>query len=207
MATLSDLRTQIKLDTRVNGTEKDSQVDNAIRSALRQLRGKKYWFLRAIGDLTLSSSASTVSITGTLTQFSAPDTFKISDGNTWRFDGNGFDFLTYENLERKYLQSVTLSTGIPVACAVLNGTLYTSHLADGTYTIRCSYYKQDATLPTADADTSIWFDEGYDVVRSLAMSIFKRESQGVSSAEDDTMHAYYLNQLSQTGMSYEMGGR
>lgn len=206
MATLSDLRTQIKLDTRVNGTEKDTQIDNAIRSALRQLRGKKYWFLRAIGDLTLSSGNS-VSITATLTDFAAPDTFKISDGNTWRFDGRGFDFLTYENLERQYLQSVTLSTNIPSACAVLNGTLYTSHNVDGSYTIHCSYYKQDATLPTADAATSVWFDEGYDVVRALAMSIFKREVQGMSGAEDDSLLAYYLNQLSQTGMSYEQGGR
>jgi hypothetical protein len=206
MATLSDVRTSIKSTLVVNGTDYDTQIDDAIRSALRQQRGKKYWFLKKIGTFTLSSGNSSAIITSTLTDFSAPDTFSISDGSTWYQDGRGFDFISYEKLERDWLVSATLPSGRPLACAVFDGTLYTSHLANQNYTIRASYYQQDATLPATGAATSIWFDEGYDLIKALAMYIFKRDDQQYSLTEEDGSRVRdCIAALNQTSLNYEMG--
>jgi hypothetical protein len=206
MVTLADVRNSIKSTLVVNGTDYDTQIDDAIRSAIRQQRGKKYWFLKKRGTFSLTSTNSSVAFTSTLTDFSAPDTFSISDGSTWYQDGKGFDFLTYENLERDWLGPVTLPSGRPQACAVVDGTLYTSHIANITYTIRASYFQQDATLPATGTDVSIWFDEGYDLIKALAMYIFKRDDQQFAATEEDGDRVRdCINSLTQTAMNYEMG--
>lgn len=208
MATLSDLRTHIKLDTKVNGTEKDSQVDNAIRSALRQLRGKRFWFLKQESTATLASTSSSIWLPGVLPDLSIIDDVQLSDEISVYYDGAGFDFLSYSDYKRKWYTQVEKPTGRPLACTVRNGTLTFSHSADQSYTALIDYYNQDETLPTADSDTSVWFDEGYDVVRSKAMTIFKREVLGYSLSEDDAnLEQMYYTQLCQTSMAYEQGGR
>ena len=130
MATLSDLRTQIKLDTRVNGTEKDSQIDNAIRSALRQLRGKKYWFLRQETTATLASGDSSIALSSEIPDLSVVDDVQLIDGTSVLYDGGGFDFLAFSNFKRKWYTQATKPSGKPLACAVLNGVLTFSHTAD-----------------------------------------------------------------------------
>lgn len=208
MANLSDVREHIKGDLRINGTTKDTQIDNAIRSALRRLRGKKYWFLQAIGNITLPSGDSSLLVTDYITDFSAAQAFELSYGGVWLKDASGFDYLDYERFSREWLKLTTLPSGHPEACSLLGYTLYCSHTANQDYLIRCSYYKQDAILPVQGTDASIWFDEGYDVVRSLAMLIFKTESQDFRPTPDDrALVRDYEGALAHTGMSFEQGSR
>ena len=203
MATLQDLRDHIKSDVPIVGTDFDAQVDNAIRSALRQYRKKRLWFLKTAGTLTLAEGDNTVSLPS---DFSAPYNFNIIQNGSRKGDGSGFDYLTYDRLEREYYYTDPINTGPPEACAVLNGVLYVSHLSDGEYSIPIVYFKEDATLPTSISDTSVWFDEGYDAIRSLAMFIFKREAKGYTPAkEDGELASYYINNLYEQNQAYDEG--
>lgn len=182
MADLSDVRGQIKSDLVIIGTDYDAQIDNAIRSALRQLRARKFWFLETITDLTLSATASTLTLP---TNFGCSGTFDLITSNIRLSHERGFDFLSLGDLRSLYYTTSPLQTGQPLACAESNGTLYVSHISDVSYTIPAVYYAKDATLPSGDSDESVWFDDGYDVVRSMANYIFKRDSQHYTASEED----------------------
>jgi len=205
VATLSTIRDHIKTDLFIIGsTDYDAQIDNAIRSALRLMWGKQFWFLQTSQSITLATSATSVALP---TNFSAPNTFRLSASGVWLGDGRGFDFLGYNRFEREKLRDTTLLTQQPSACAILGSTLYVDCTSNADYTISCNFWKKDASLPTSSGDTSVWFDEGYDVIRSRAMVIFKREAQGFTVADTDSSLAdYYYNALCQTAAQVE-GGR
>lgn len=205
MANLLTLRTRIKADLSVNGTEYDTQVDDAIRSALRNRRGAEFWFLEKTDTITLTSATNSVSLPS---DFANPISFRLSSGGVWKGQKNGFQFISYNKLETEYLQSVTLATGIPAYCAVLNTTIYTDKLASSSLTIQCRYYRKDASLPTDDTDTSVWFDDGYDVIRADAMLLFKRESQQFTATEEDgQLAAYHYGKLCERAQKYETRGQ
>jgi hypothetical protein len=205
MVTLLTMREQIKTELLVNGTALDSSVDNAIRSALRIMRGKRFFFLESTTTIALLSGNSSVALPS---DFAAAGTFSIVNGSAVMMDGAGYDYLTYDELQRKWLYVATLPNGLPQACAVLNGTLYNSHTANQDYAIRLNYFKKDATLPTSDTDTSIWFDDGYDVIRSHARKIFKQETEGYTpDGNDDALIAMYYGNLCQQGAMYNEGAR
>lgn len=195
MTTAGDIRDRIKLDLVINGSAYDAQILAAIQSALRQLRGKRYWFLETVATLTLVPTANSLTLPDT---WGAPQSFSLLYGGQNLSDGQGFDFLTYDRLRYTYWTTNPLPTTVPRACAIVNQTLYFSCLSNSTYSINATYYAQDATLPDA-GDTSIWFDEGYDVVRSLAQFIFKRNAQGFTATDEDgEMAALQLQSLGTT---------
>ena len=201
MTSLSDIRSQIKSDLVIVGTDYDTQIDNAIRSALRALRKRKFWFLEVTDDLTLAASASTLTLPD---NFGTAGTFDIINGSERLVNKRGFDFLDYNKLRNLFYRVYPLPTAQPEACAVSNGTLYFSTIADKAYTVPAVYYQQDATLPTSDANTSVWFDDGYDAVRSLANMIFKRDSQHYTRTEEDgDMYNRYMLMLNRQHERYE----
>jgi hypothetical protein len=181
MTTASDIVTRIKADLEINGTDYDTQILDAIQSALRQLRGKRYWFLRDYTTITTTSSSETVALPS---DFSALESVDLIANGSRLTSWTGFQLLDFPSLRQIFWTTDPLYTGTPQACAVLNNTLYLSCLASAIYSLPIVYYKQDITLPTA-SDSSIWFDDGYDVVRSLAQFIFKRDSQGFTATEED----------------------
>lgn len=201
--TVENMREQIKSDLVIVGTIYDAQIDTAIRSALRQLRIRKFWFLETIANLTLASGSSSLALPD---NFAAPEIFDLISGGSRFTDGDSFDFLSFEDLRAKYWTDNPIPTGTPVACAISNRTLYFSHIANQEYTIPSVYYAKDATEPQA-SDTSIWFDDGYDVVRSMAQYIFKRDSQGYTASEEDG--SMVTNYMSALGRQHErfIGGR
>lgn len=201
MATLSDLRERIKRDTQnVGSTEYDGEIDDAIRSALRQLRRKRFWFLRKLGTLTATVDQNYIALPS---DFSAPDNIEYSNGNSW-YGRLNTPFLTYDELSEGYWGMVTIASGFPEAFAILNGRLYLSRPAGTPYSVRITYFAQDATLPSDDEDTSIWFDDGFDVVRSLAIMIFKRDSQAYQATQaDEDLYQFYYSSLCQQGQTME----
>lgn len=202
MATLSDMRNHIKSDLVIFGTDFDTQIDNAIRSTLRDLRQRKFWFLEESDTLTLASGDNSVALPS---DFGTEDSFELISSGLRLTNGRGFDFLSFNDLRRKYWTTSPVDTGQPVACAV-SGLLYTSHIADASYSIDVFYFKKDATLPEGNNDTSVWFDDGYDVVRSQAQFIFKRDSKHFAVTEEDgSMARMHLQNLGRRHEQYKAG--
>lgn len=203
MTVASDIVDQIKSDLVINGTDYDTQILNAIRSALRQYRGKRFWFLEASDTLTATIGSGTVALPS---DFSAPRSFELLYQGSRLSDGEGFDYLTFDRLKREHWTTNPLQTTNPRACAVFANTLYLSCLADAAYSIPITYYKQDAALPAASG-TSVWFDDGYDAIRTMAQFIFKRDAQGFMATEEDgDMARGALDRLGETHIAH-MGGR
>jgi hypothetical protein len=170
MANLAAIRSRIDRDFELNGS-RNSDIDDAIRSAIRANQGRPLWFLHTLTTITLASGTSTATLP---TDFGAKDTFRILINGTYYGQGDGFDYLFFDDLNAYHRKS--LSSGQPRRCAVLGNTLYFDATADANYTIEVVYYKKDVTLPNADADTSVWFDDGQDVIRSHAMAILADET-------------------------------
>lgn len=181
MAIASDIIDQIKSDLVINGTDYDTQILNAIRSALREYRNKRFWFLEASDTLTTVTDSETVALPD---DYAAPLSFELLYGGCRLGDGNGFDFLTKDRLKREYWTTDPLQTSVPQACAEYGGVLYLSCLSNAAYSIPIEYYKKDAALPGA-SQTSVWFDDGYDAIRTRAQYIFKRDAKGYSVTEED----------------------
>lgn len=181
MALASDIRDRIKSDLIINNTDYDTQILGAIQSALRQYRGKRFWFLEDFGTITTGAASNTVVLPS---DFSAPSSFELLYSGCRLDDGGGFDFLTFDRLKREHWRTNPLQTTVPVACAEHGGRLYLSCISDAAYDIDVTYFKQDATLPAA-SETSVWFDDGYDAIRTLAQYIFKRDAQAFTPGEED----------------------
>jgi hypothetical protein len=167
MTTLADIRDQVKNRLVLPGTTKDSEIDGCIRQAIKQLRLKRYWFLREISELTLSADSLTVDLPDNFASLISVD---LIDGNNRYTHETGFALLTYERLRQQYYAYRTVHTGIPCAVALFaNQRLYVSHKPSQDYTLEMVHTKQDITLPTNDADTSVWFGrDGYDLIATLA---------------------------------------
>lgn len=202
MTTTLDLITRIKADLAISGTDYDTQLLGAVQSALRNFRGKRFWFLKAYAPITLLQNTSSIALPS---DYSAPYTFDLSYGGAWLQDGNGFNYYTFDRLKRECWTTNPLPTTVPSACATLASLLYVSCLANANFTIACTYYKQDLTLPGV-GDTSVWYDDGYDAVRTEAMLIFKRDAQGYEpTQEDGAMAQRAMDNLGITHVAREAG--
>lgn len=204
MATAGDIISDIKSDLIINGSDYDTQILKAIQTTLRQLRGKRFWFLERLANLTLVPTAFSCLLPD---DYSAPNSFDLLYSGAYRQDGQGFDYLHFNKLKLKYWLTTPLQTTVPQACAVMNNLLYVSCLSNDTYTISGTYYAQDETLPQSAVDTSIWFEDGYDVVKAMAQFTFKRNAQGYTATEEDGELAKI--QLATLGTTHEnrYGGR
>lgn len=186
MATTSDIIDDIKADLQINDSAYDALILRAIQSALRELRGGRYWFLESFGTLTASASTSTIDIASAYSDFGVMKSIDLIAGGQRYYDRQGFNLLPFDELRSRYWLTETLPTERPEACAVFDATktLYLSCNAASAYSLPFVYYKQDATLPAA-GESSVWFDDGYDVVRTMAQYIFKRDAQGMTVNEAD----------------------
>jgi hypothetical protein len=168
MATHNDIINRIKRATERTGTTSyDTQISDAIHTALRAFRGRKMWFLHTTGDVTLVSGQSSVTLP---TDFSLIETARLLVNGRYWTDKDGFDYLPFNTLQERYRNN--LQSGTPRRCAIKDRTLFVDTTADTDYTISLSYFAQDATLPTGD-QTGIWYDEGEDAVFTRALAFFK----------------------------------
>ena len=169
MANLSEIRTRIDRDFELGGS-RNSDIDDSIRSAIRLYQGRPMWFLHALTTITLSEGNSAASLP---TNYGARDTFRLLVNGTYYGQGDGFDYMDFATLNSYHRKKLTSAQ--PRICGVLNDTVYFDANADSDYTVELVYYKKDATLPQADSDTSVWLDDGQDVIRACAMAILADE--------------------------------
>lgn len=202
MANLSDLRTRIKNSLAIQGTLYDDLIDDSIRSAIRSYEQKPYWFLQQIDTITLADGSDYVALP---TDFASPKEARLLLNNVYRSRIDGFDLVDFDTLQLEY-KTVT-RTGYPMAYSYYMQRLYVDCTANDDYTIQLTYFKKDETLPQDDADESVWFDDGYDAVRTLAMAIFKDECQEYESTAQDWARAEkYLSDLAERNTFYTLGG-
>lgn len=202
MANLLDIRTRMKADLAIQGTVYDTQIDDAIRSAIRMHEQQPMWFLEAETTKTLSIGTDEITLP---TDFASPIFFRLLSNNVYYSDGCGFDMVdTYSELLQKYQKTVI--TARPSVHCIYGNKLKMDTLADADYTISILYYQKDSTLPSDDADTSVWLEEGQDVIRTFAMAIFKDESKQFEGAANDWVRAEkYLSDLRARNTYYQMG--
>lgn len=196
--TIAQTKERIKRDLVIPNSDWDDSIVDAIHTALRLLIGKKYWFLEDSKTLTVLSGATTVALP---TDFGGVGQFTLIDGTIRSTDLRSFDFYSdFSRFQEDYRQDATVISGTPVACAIRGNLLHVSHAVTANTSIECMYFKKDASLPLAESATSVWSEEGFDVLRSLATQVFKRECMQYeeTQADNDRVQLYLtrLDQLS-----------
>lgn len=169
MTTLADMVTDISLRLVLNGSGKDTEITNCIYQAIRMNQRKRYWFLRKIDSVTLTVGAGTVSVPTDFSVIESVDLIYLTQRYT---NKTGFRLLDFDEFKRLYMISTTMPSGTPTACALLNRTLYVNYLPTVEMTLDFTYFQKDAALPSS-AQTSVWFDDGYDLIRSTAQYLME----------------------------------
>ncbi len=187
MSTLAAVRNEVKANLGIVGTSQDSAIDGYVRTVLRQQRQKRYWFLRRRATLTLSQGGYSVSLPS---GFSVPDFADLIYNSTRYKQKTGFALVDYDNLTA-LIPNSTRDTRRPAAWAIaFDGTLETDSLAEVAATIEMVYFAQDATLPSADGDTSIWFDDGFDFIRASTQTLYATFNEGDRETPASEMQAF-----------------
>lgn len=193
MVTLSNIRGRVKSDLAITSTEYDTQIDDSIRSAIRFNEGKPFYFLEKNDDITLLESSSSVALPSDFSGVKKKG-FKLLYNGHYLGDGDGFDKIAWDDLNNLYRSNLT--DGTPRRCAILGTSLYVDVTADSDYTINVTYYKKDTTLPTADGQTSVMFEEAQDVIYSRAKQLFKMNAENFDATPNDSALAdFYYNEL------------
>lgn len=197
MSTLGAVIDAVKDNLEIVDTEKDATISGFVRTSLRQLRKKRYWFLLKRSNLTLVSGGSSVTLPS---DYSTMNTVHLIESGTIYTKDTGFHLVTYDEFYSDYLTETTVPTGRPNGCTVLDNVseslILFNRAPTSNLTIPITYYVQDTTLPTATGDTSVWFDDGFDLVRALTQLLYQRYSQNDTQAATDevTFYTQTLNQ-------------
>jgi len=187
MSTLAAVRNEVKANLGIVGTSQDSAIDGYIRTVLRQQRQKRYWFLRRRTTLTLSQGGYSVSLPS---GFSVPDFADLIYNNARYKQNTGFALVDYDNLTT-IISNGTRNTRRPSAWAIaFDNTIETDSITDSAATIEFVYFCQDATLPSADGNTSVWFDDGYDFVRAATQTLYATFNEGDRETPASEMQAF-----------------
>lgn len=202
MTTRGTVRENIKSQIGIAGTEYDSSLNLCIQEAIRLLEGKRYWFLRTIGQVALTAGASSVSVPADFSMMESADLLYSGRRYTHKC---GFELWEYDAFKERFLRTTTLPSGRPLTCSLLNRVLYFSHGSDIDATVEFTYYKRDENELTSDADTSVYFGrDSMHVVRSIAKFIFEKEAWDDEGAKQD-ITAAYQQQLDRQHEIYERG--
>lgn len=151
------------------GTSYQADVKNAIVTAIRFCEAEPVWFTEKVGsDLTLNASSNNVSLPS---DFSRMMDLRIVVSGSVR--GKDTGFAPVGNLsELRAKAGATTRADAPAYWCLVNNKIYVDTTPDDSYTLKIDYNCKDAAYPSSGSDTSIWFDEGQDVIRWHAMGIF-----------------------------------
>lgn len=184
VATFSEMKqTILSMSRRGDGIL--DNIGDCINTAIRFYERKPFWFNQAYTEsLTLAEGDNSLSL---------PSTFKnqlmvrVQVNGLWSGESDGFKGKSLQELKAN-LSTDPNATGRPRYWAILGNTLYVDRLADANYTIGLQHVYGDASYPSADGDTSIWFDEARDLIRYYAAGLLY---QDYLHAEEKAQ--YYFN--------------
>jgi hypothetical protein len=196
MTTLGAVLNAVKDNLEIADSDKDATINGFARTALRQLRKKRYWFLLKRTNLTLTASTNTVILP---TDYSTIESVNMQVGGVILTKNTGFALVNYDDFYAEYLTTTTVPSGDPTGCTVLDNVSESSILFNraptANRTVPITYYVQDATLPTASGDVSVWGDDGFDLWRALTQLLYQRYAQNDTAAATDevTLYTQILN--------------
>lgn len=178
--TFADLKTRILKEADAESTSGQSlyfeAIGNAIISAIRYYEGTRFWFLEKTANITILNTQTLIALP---TDFKSLIQLRLRVGNEWLTDRNGFELVSYDRL--KELATDATATGQPRYCALYSNAVVVDRAVDKNYTIEVTYCRGDVNYPSADGSTSIWFDDGVELIRYKALEIFYRDKK---QAED-----------------------
>jgi hypothetical protein len=187
MSTLATVRNEVKANLGIVGASQDSAIDGYIRTVLRQQRQKRYWFLRRRTTLTLSQGGYSVALPA---GFSVPDFANLIYSNRKYGQHTGFNLVDYNEMTDSITTGTRESRRPTLWAIAFDSTLETNTLAPDAATIEMVYFAQDITLPTADGDTSIWFDDGFDFIRAATQTLYATFNEGDRETPASEMQAF-----------------
>lgn len=175
MSTLADVRNEVKANLSIVGTSQDSAIDGYVRTVLRQQRQKRFWFLRRRTTLALSQGGYSVTLPS---DFSVPDYANLIYNSRKFGQYTGFKLVDYETMTASIITGVRDTRKPELWALAFDGTLETNTFSQDAATIELLYFCQDITLPSADGDTSVWFDDGYDFIRAATQTLYATFNEG-----------------------------
>lgn len=188
MSTLLTVRNAVKTRLAINNTAEDARIDDEVRTVIRQLEGKPYWFLRKVGSVAISVGVVSVA---------APTDFNILGEaeliyNGRRYGEGEFDIIPFTELRQTYWYAAPVTSGAkPEAAALVNTTFYLSHTTTAESTLYLDYYRKDTAAVTNTTDTSVFFgNEALDVVIAATQALFEKRDAGDKTADIDTMNSF-----------------
>lgn len=191
--TFGALKTRIQREVNRPSSGYLTDIGEAIVTAIRFYEGKPVWFTQKTDTITLSDGDSTASLP---TDFKSLINLQILVDDKYRGVNNGFKEAEFNVLRRDWLDPTLSET--PQEYALFAEALYFNCLADQDYTLRIDYNYGDVTYPSADGDTSVWFDAAQDVIRYEATAIFYEDrlhyDKGAAIARAKAQ-SYYNNLL------------
>lgn len=170
--TLGDMKTRLLSEVNKDATGTQEGVtfavhaQNSILAALVYYQGEEFTFLEGNATPTLSSGESSEELP---TDYHTPVNLRIQVNNEWRGEKQNFKQTTIKDIKDR---RTTSSTGTPERWADWNGNIEFDVVADANYTLDFDYFKADATLPAADTVSSVFFDEGRDLILERSKAYF-----------------------------------
>ena len=177
VATLADMVTRIARDTGL-GTSFAQEIKDSIVAAIRLHETEPLWFLQDRTTLTLQDGDISVSLPD---DFKAHISLRVLVNGRWMGERHGFKSRTFNELLEENTDDT--NTGYPETWALFGSRIYVNRTADDDYDLDLPYIKGDVAYPSADSDSSVWFDEGFEVIRLEATAIFLRDRVHATSEE------------------------
>lgn len=152
------------------GVTFDTHAENQIIAAIRSYEGRHFTFLEGSDTPTLSSGAYQEALPS---NFKTPLEIRLKDANNrWKGENDGFKQETLrEVLDKRY----DTTQREPACYTIFDGNLQFDSYADQDYELELYYLKGDATLPNNDTLSSVYFDDGREMILSRAKDYFYRD--------------------------------
>lgn len=168
--TLGDLKTQIQAITSRVSSDFADFAQLGILSAIKYMETEHPYVLQKSGTVTVLANTNSIPLPDDLNQLIY---VQYNIGGVVYNVPVGFQGMTYPELLNLF--STTTQVGNPTAYAVFNESLYIFPFSTNDFTYTLSYYYTDATYPSSDSDTSVWFNDAtLDCVRTKAIEWFYR---------------------------------
>lgn len=149
----------------------ETNVQDAIVTAIKELEREQYWLFEKETDLTLLDGTDNVNLPD---DFAEMATLRINYNGTYRTQMFGFTPVTNHEIFDYARQAVS---GLPYMWSIFANKIYVYPIADGDYILNMHYYYKDVAYPALYSDTSVWLDDlTEDLTRYKALSIFYRDS-------------------------------
>ena len=179
MATLTELQTKVStrlLDTS-NTVVSLSQITDALNSAIKTWKYKRFWFNTKIGNITLTADSATLTPPADFLIELPKSGFTINYGNT-KWPIKKISPNMYDELDNQ-------SNGLPRLYTKVGGVYSVYYIPDQAYTVICRYLEDYDDLASS-GDSNDFTTNAEDLIMYDALAKLHGELR-----QDEKMESYY----------------